>query len=42
MSLLLLLEHRLILGNPNGPCLPDYAVEVRGCDPLENGQTGNQ
>lgn len=42
MRLLLLLEHRLILGDPNGPRLPDYAIEIRGSDPLEEGQPGNQ
>ncbi|CDX20718.1 hypothetical protein MPLB_1880045 [Mesorhizobium sp. ORS 3324] len=42
MGLLLLLEHRLIPGDPHGPCLSDYAIEIGGSDPLKDGQPGNQ
>jgi len=42
MGFLFLLKHWLIFGDPNGPRLPDYAVEVCGSDALEDSQAGNQ
>jgi len=42
MCLLLLLEHPLVLGNPQRPGLADNTVEIRGGYALKDGQPGNQ
>ena len=42
MCFLLLLEHRLVLGDPERPGLADDAVEIRGGDALKDRKPCNQ
>ena len=42
MRLLLLLEHRLVLGNPQRPSLADDPVEIHGSHARKDRKPGNQ